>query len=210
MSKNNHLEPGEERRDQIIRIAMERFATQGYHQTKISDIVREAGVAQGTFYWHFKSKEAIASEIVLTGREKLLEAIGQGYRKDAGSVEDMVRASERLFTDLFSFAADNRYFMELLLKGIVSEESVRRLVEETRNAVEQAFRHNMQRAIELGTLPESMDVPLRAALLVSMIEGMIMRWLFGSEELHSEFLSMTATALAAEAASFEFYGLLGT
>lgn len=49
MSKNNHLEPGEERRDQIIRIAMERFATQGYHQTKISDIVREAGVAQGTF-----------------------------------------------------------------------------------------------------------------------------------------------------------------
>lgn len=132
MSKNNHLEPGEERRDQIIRIAMERFATQGYHQTKISDIVREAGVAQGTFYWHFKSKEAIASEMVLTGREKLLEAIGQGYRKDAGSVEDMVRASERLFTDLFTFAADNRYFMELLLKGIVSEDSVRHLVEETR------------------------------------------------------------------------------
>ncbi|MEC0125874.1 TetR/AcrR family transcriptional regulator [Paenibacillus pabuli] len=210
MTKINHLEPGEERRDQIIRIAMERFATQGYHQTKISDIVREAGVAQGTFYWHFKSKEAIASEIVLTGREKLLEAIGQGYRKDAGSVEDMVRASEKLFTDLFSFAADNRYFMELLLRGIVSEDSVRRLVEETRGAVEQAFRHNMARAIELGMLPEGMDVPLRAALLVSMIEGMISRWLFGSEELHSDFSSMTAATLAAEAASFEFYGLLGT
>ncbi|WP_336764783.1 TetR/AcrR family transcriptional regulator [Paenibacillus sp. USHLN196] len=209
MTKINGLEPGEERRDQIIRIAMERFATQGYHQTKISDIVREAGVAQGTFYWHFKSKEAIASEIVLTGKEKLLEAIGQGYRKDAGSVEDMVKASERLFTDLFSFAAQNRYFMELLLTGIVSEESVQRLVEETRNAVETAFRHNMERAIELGMLPEDMDVPLRAALLVSMIEGMISRWLFGSDELHSKFSAMTASTLAAEAASFEFYGLLG-
>lgn len=209
MTKINGLEPGEERRDQIIRIAMERFATQGYHQTKISDIVREAGVAQGTFYWHFKSKEAIASEIVLTGKEKLLEAIGQGYRKDAGSVGDMVKASERLFTDMFSFAAQNRYFMELLLKGIVSEESVQRLVEETRNAVETAFRHNMERAIELGMLPEDMDVPLRAALLVSMIEGMISRWLFGSDELHSKFSAMTASSLAAEAASFEFYGLLG-
>ncbi|WP_145325847.1 TetR/AcrR family transcriptional regulator [Paenibacillus xylanexedens] len=209
MTKINGLEPGEERRDQIIRIAMERFATQGYHQTKISDIVREAGVAQGTFYWHFKSKEAIASEIVLTGKEKLLEAIGQGYRKDAGSVEDMVKASERLFTDMFSFAAQNRYFMELLLKGIVSEESVQRLVEETRNAVETAFRHNMERAIELGMLPKDMDVPLRAALLVSMIEGMISRWLFGSDELHSKFSAMTASTLAAEAASFEFYGLLG-
>ncbi|MEO2209615.1 TetR/AcrR family transcriptional regulator [Paenibacillus amylolyticus] len=210
MTKINGLEPGEERRDQIIRIAMERFATQGYHQTKISDIVREAGVAQGTFYWHFKSKEAIASEIVLTGKEELLEAIGQGYRKDAGSVEDMVKASERLFTDMFSFAAKNRYFMELLLKGIVTEESVQRLVEETRNAVETAFRHNMERAIELGMLPTGMDVPLRAALLVSMIEGMISRWLFGSDELHSKFSAMTASSLAAEAASFEFYGLLGT
>ncbi|MDQ0173242.1 TetR/AcrR family transcriptional regulator [Paenibacillus tundrae] len=210
MSKGNTLEPGEDRRNQIIRIALERFATQGYHQTKISDIVREAGVAQGTFYWHFKSKEAIASEIVLTGREKLLEAIGQGYRKDAGTVEDMVKASERLFTDLFSFAANNRYFMELLLKGIVTEDAVRRLVEETRNAVETAFRHNMERAMELGMLPRSMDIPLRAALLVSMIEGMITRWLFGSEDLHNEFSSMTASSLAMEAASFEFYGLLGT
>ncbi|WP_338540706.1 TetR/AcrR family transcriptional regulator [Paenibacillus tundrae] len=210
MSKGNTLEPGEDRRNQIIRIALERFATQGYHQTKISDIVREAGVAQGTFYWHFKSKEAIASEIVLTGREKLLEAIGQGYRKDAGTVEDMVKASERLFTDLFSFAANNRYFMELLLKGIVTEDAVRRLVEETRNAVETAFRHNMERAMELGMLPKSMDIPLRAALLVSMIEGMITRWLFGSEDLHNAFSSMTASSLAAEAASFEFYGLLGT
>ncbi|MBY0206990.1 TetR/AcrR family transcriptional regulator [Paenibacillus polysaccharolyticus] len=210
MAKVNGLGPGEERRDQIIRIAMERFATQGYHQTKISDIVREAGVAQGTFYWHFKSKEAIASEILLTGREQLLEAIGQGYRKDAGSVEDMVKASEKLFTNLFTFAAQNRYFMELLLKGIVTEESVQRLVEETRNAVETAFRHNMERAIELGMLPADMNVPLRAALLVSMIEGMISRWLFGSDALHSRFTEMSATALAAEAASFEFYGLLGT
>lgn len=55
-----------------------------------------------------------------------------------------------------------------------------------------------------------MNVPLRAALLVSMIEGMISRWLFGSEELHSRFPEMDAAALAAEAASFEFYGLLGT
>ncbi|MNC67680.1 hypothetical protein D3C81_2206610 [compost metagenome] len=59
-------------------------------------------------------------------------------------------------------------------------------------------------------LPKSMDIPLRAALLVSMIEGMITRWLFGSEDLHNEFSSMTASSLAAEAASFEFYGLLGT
>ncbi|MNW71033.1 hypothetical protein D3C74_506360 [compost metagenome] len=59
-------------------------------------------------------------------------------------------------------------------------------------------------------LPQGMDVPLRAALLVSMIEGMISRWLFGSDELHSKFSAMTASSLAAEAASFEFYGLLGT
>ncbi|MBE0342034.1 TetR/AcrR family transcriptional regulator, partial [Paenibacillus sp. 28ISP30-2] len=95
-----------DRRTQLLHIALKRFAEQGYHQTKISDIVVEAGVAQGTFYWHFKSKEALALEIIATGREQLLAAIGQGYRRDAGTLADMVKASEALFVRLFDFSLE--------------------------------------------------------------------------------------------------------
>ncbi|RCK10962.1 TetR/AcrR family transcriptional regulator [Bacillus licheniformis] len=43
-------------REELLHIALELFATKGYHAAKISDIVKQAGVAQGTFYWHFKSR----------------------------------------------------------------------------------------------------------------------------------------------------------
>jgi AcrR family transcriptional regulator len=53
-----------ERRQQILKAAREVFAKRGYHQTTIDDIVREAGVARGTFYLYFEDKRAVFSELI--------------------------------------------------------------------------------------------------------------------------------------------------
>lgn len=192
-----------------MQIALEKFARLGYHQTKISDIVQEAGVAQGTFYWHFKSKEAIALEIIETGKEQLLQVIAQGYRQDPGDIADMVKASEALFHRLFNFATENRHLMEILLMGNGADQTIRKRISATRNAMEQAFRRNIERAIELQMLPVGIEVELRAALLMSMCDGLLSRWLFGSEDIHSKVAEASAQQLASELANFEFYGLLG-
>ena len=47
------------RRDEIIDIASRLFYEQGYHRTGIQQIIEEVGVAKGTFYTHFKSKETL-------------------------------------------------------------------------------------------------------------------------------------------------------
>ena len=47
------------RRRQLIEVARRRFLEDGYAQTSVSAIVKEAGVAQGTFYLYFPSKEAV-------------------------------------------------------------------------------------------------------------------------------------------------------
>ncbi len=198
-----------ERRRLLMRIALEHFAEKGYHATKISDIVGEAGVAQGTFYWHFKSKEAAALEIIEEGRNELLAVIAQGYRRDAGTVQDMVRASEALLYRLFRFAEENRPLMRLLLGGMAASEAVHRAIGETRVAMENAFLNNIRRAIELGMLPETIDARMKAALLMSLIEGVIARWLFGGELPGNGIEGKTAGQLAAETARFEFFGLLG-
>lgn len=51
----------QERRNEILDAAMELFHTKGYANTAVSDIVKKVGVAQGTFYYYFKSKEEIAA-----------------------------------------------------------------------------------------------------------------------------------------------------
>ncbi|ANS76750.1 TetR family transcriptional regulator [Paenibacillus yonginensis] len=209
MSADKEAQISNERRDQILQSALRRFAKDGYHATKISDIVAEVGVAQGTFYWYFKSKEAIALEIVKEGREQLLEVIAQGYRRKAGTVQDMVHASEALLDRLFQFAESNRYLMELFFGGGGTIEPIRKAIGETRAAMENAFLQNIRRAIELGMLPATIDAEFRAALIMSLIEGVISRWLFGFALPDSGIASKTAQELAAETARFEFFGLLG-
>ncbi|MMZ68492.1 hypothetical protein D1872_311850 [compost metagenome] len=75
--------------------------------------------------------------------------------------------------------------------------------------MEKSFRRNIERAVELGMLPKSTDIHIRAALLMSLIEGIIARWLFGPSPAESNLAELTVDELAAEAVHFEFFGLLG-
>ena len=54
----------EERRNEILDTAQRLFIEKGFIQTSVSEIVKEIGVAQGTFYYYFKTKEDILDAII--------------------------------------------------------------------------------------------------------------------------------------------------
>src|SRR5436190_22459456 len=53
-----------ERRQALLRAARDVFATKGYHDAKVDDIVALAKVAKGTFYLYFPDKRSVFSELV--------------------------------------------------------------------------------------------------------------------------------------------------
>jgi AcrR family transcriptional regulator len=53
-----------ERRQDLLRAARDVFATKGFHDAKIDDIVAAASVAKGTFYLYFTDKRSVFSELV--------------------------------------------------------------------------------------------------------------------------------------------------
>lgn len=53
-----------ERKRQLLDAAIKIFGGKGYHQTQISNIIDEAGVARGTFYLYFKGKREIFDELI--------------------------------------------------------------------------------------------------------------------------------------------------
>jgi AcrR family transcriptional regulator len=54
----------DERRSELIATAQQLFYKNGYERTSVSDIVKEIGVAQGTFYYYFGSKHAVLEAVV--------------------------------------------------------------------------------------------------------------------------------------------------
>jgi AcrR family transcriptional regulator len=50
-------------RQRLVRAALELFTTQGYHVTTTPQIARKAGVAEGTIYRHFRSKQQLLNEL---------------------------------------------------------------------------------------------------------------------------------------------------
>ncbi len=58
-------------RNALLRAARRTFRARGVHATRVEDIVREAGVARGTFYLYFDNREAVLAALV----EAFVEAI---------------------------------------------------------------------------------------------------------------------------------------
>jgi TetR/AcrR family fatty acid metabolism transcriptional regulator len=63
----------EERRIQILETALQFFAEQGYYNTKMSDIADQLGLAKGTIYWYFDSKEDLFNRTFRHEFEKLAQ-----------------------------------------------------------------------------------------------------------------------------------------
>jgi len=201
----------QDRQQQLSHAALELFARKGYHNTKVSDVVKSSEVSQGTFYWYFESKEQLAIQLIDDGKQNLIKVIEQGYRNHAGTVSDMLESSTRLLTDLFEFADQNRYLMAfLLIKGQGADPSVREAVSQTWIAFEEAFNKNVKRALELGMLPDTADLSLRVNILVSLITGVLAKWLFGPMHDVDFQSAYTPAEIATETAKFEFGGLLGS
>ena len=78
-----------DKREAILRAAIKVFAGKGYFNSKVADIAGEAGIADGTVYLYFKSKDEILHSIF---DRAMAEFIAEGRRELA----DITDPSEKL------------------------------------------------------------------------------------------------------------------
>ena len=99
-----------DKRTLITNAAISVFADKGFHQARISDIARTAGVADGTIYLYFKNKEDLLLSIFEEKMDLMLSGLGEALE----GVNDP-RERARLFA-LFHFKQvfDNRQTAEVL------------------------------------------------------------------------------------------------
>jgi AcrR family transcriptional regulator len=105
----------EKRKQDLIEAAKRLFMTKGYEQTAVSDIVKELNVAQGTFYYHFRSKAEILEEVVKGFVFSLVERARFAAERD----------------DIDAVARLNKFFDTLARFGTVNNELIDFIHQET-------------------------------------------------------------------------------
>ena len=55
---------GEKRKQELLDIAYRLFVQKGYEETSIDEIIAQAHIAKGTYYYHFPSKEATLEAVI--------------------------------------------------------------------------------------------------------------------------------------------------
>ncbi|WP_416197110.1 TetR/AcrR family transcriptional regulator [Sporanaerobacter sp.] len=105
-----------QKEDSLYAAAYELFTTQGIHNTAISDIVKKAGVAKGTFYLYFKDKYDVLDKIILDkSSEILVEAIENTNTKEFDSFEEKLL----YFIDyIIEYLKQNKLLLKLIYKNL--------------------------------------------------------------------------------------------
>jgi AcrR family transcriptional regulator len=86
----------DDRRSQLMEAALAAFSRGGYHGTHVSHIIKEAGVARGTFYLYFDSKRGVFQALIdemFVSLDSVLEVLDP--RAPTSPVEQLRRNLER-------------------------------------------------------------------------------------------------------------------
>lgn len=86
------IKEAKERKNEILDVAERLFETRGFDHTSTNDILEETGIARGTLYYHFKSKEELLDAMVERMTERLIVRAKEiAARKDVPVLQRFTR-----------------------------------------------------------------------------------------------------------------------
>ncbi|QII05952.1 TetR/AcrR family transcriptional regulator [Rhodococcoides fascians A25f] len=146
---------GSDRRQQILRIAADEFASSGLHGGSTDRIAREAGITQAYIFRIFGTKKALFSELVVASFDR----VADGMREAAGAAtghQALAAMGERYYSML-----EDRTSLLLQLQGIAACGD-----SEVRDAVREAFARMWNTVVEVTGLDA---VTVKAFLAFGML-----------------------------------------
>ncbi len=92
----------EAKRSAILETSKILFSRNGFHNTSISDIVKETGLPVGTIYTYFKSKDAIVQDIVEEGWSDFYSRLERALSQPIGSEAKLRLVLDRFIPELLA------------------------------------------------------------------------------------------------------------
>ena len=165
----------EETRGRILTSAMDLFRSRGFEETTMREIAHEAGVALGSAYYYFESKEALVMAFYRQAAEDMRPLIVQALSEQ----KDLARRIRAVLDVKFRYFEPNRKFLGALCRHAADpEHPLSPFSKETRDTRETDIGHFEDALRESGVkVPKELKGRLPRLLWMYQM-GLILFWIY--------------------------------
>lgn len=200
-------------RRRLLDAARTVFERDGFIKARVVDIAKAAGVAHGSFYTYFDSKQAIFRAVVADFTEQIYT---RGTEEDWAHLTAIQRI-ERGNRQFYDTYLGNLRMFELYEEAASYDEQVREHRISGRRRSEERIRKSIERFQEQGVTPQGLNPEIAASCLIAMATHSYYTWHIREERGYDveeanqtlTYLWASALGLRAETADDKFYQSLG-
>ena len=184
------MEMRNRKREALLKAGLKLFVENGFHATPTSQISKVAGVATGTLFNHFKTKEELINGIYLYAKDEMVKNVMSGIDED-----DTIRSSSfRIWRKYIEWGVENpfmiRFFMMFTnspyILGITREEALKGY----QTAIDMMIKGQKMEIIS------DLDLELLCGILVSSMNTAVMYLVEHPDKAESEeFIQQTLNLL---------------
>lgn len=164
---------------QIIDAAVVVIAENGYHQSQVSKIAKQAGVADGTIYLYFKNKEDILISLFKEKMGQFIERMETDIQKKPSAKEKLLL----LLEEHFRMLAQNHHL------ALVTQLELRQSNLELRQKINEVLKGylNMLESIltegkKTGEFRQNLDVRLARQMVFGTIDETATTWVMNDQK----------------------------
>lgn len=184
-SNTNRIEKNN-KYNQILEAAVKVFARQGFYQSTIAQIAKEAGVADGTIYLYFKNKDDILVQFFAHRAKQVFESFREEVDQAQTSLDKLRNLIRR---HLAEFQRDRDgaivYQVETHQSSRLAEEQIREMSQMYRDLISEIVEQGQQE----GHIRKDLYVGLVKRFIIGAVDEVINTWLHSNGEY--DLVSMT-------------------
>jgi len=188
--------PSQDSRDEILKAAMQLFASRGFHETSMSEVAREARVSKALIFWHFKTKE----ELFLAVLNRLLEPYYIDFSQEAQELDEAAQL-QKLIELYLLFIRENassvRFFLGRMMHDEEMPDAFTDQLRKIYDGYETLLVDLIRRAQQKGLCSTQYKPEVAGRVLMSALNGFLIEVLFmrASDSDFTETLNMLCALL---------------
>ncbi len=183
-------------RDELRGAARRVFERDGYLETRVADIAAEAGLAHGSFYTYFPSKQAVFLDVVRDVGRQIGDAVAPSPADAGLDAYEALARSNRRYLDVYRA---NSVIWALVEQVATVDPAIHRIRLLGRRRHVERVAKTIRRWQERGLADPDVDPRTTAGALVSMLSNFAYWWLAGGDAYDADAAGRTLTDVWARA-----------